>query len=311
MTCAKTIIATQSLCGNDRGMLDWNDLRYVLETARQGGISGAARVLGVNHATVARRITAAETALGARLFERLASGYIATEAGLDAVRAAEAMEITGAQLDRQVGARDTTISGSLTVTAPQLLISAGLGAMFREFITAHPDIDLKVLASNDVLNLSQREADVAIRISDNPSPTLVGRRVTQQRGAVYASPDLIARDQGGDAPLDWVRFIHWPGPPKWLTDLRPNLNVRLSVDDMIVAIEAARSGIGATRMACFLGDGEPGLARVPGLPDFPYMPIWILTHPDLRRVPRIQAFVDFAATHMRGMRPLFEGQSPG
>ena len=288
-------------------MLDWNDLRFVLETARQGGISGAARVLGVNHATVARRITAAEAALGARLFDRLASGYLPTEAGMDAMRAAEKIEATGARLDRQIGARDAALSGKLTLTASQLLIERVLGPVLRDFVVAHPGIELNLLATNEVLSLAQRQADVAIRISESPAQTLVGRRVCEQRAAVYATPEVIARDKGGAHPLDWIRFAHWPGPPEAIRAIRPNLNVRLSVDDMVAAIGGARAGIGATRMACFLGETDPLLRRVPGLPDFTYVPVWVLTHPDLRAVPRIRAFVDFAVDRLQRMRPLFEG----
>lgn len=288
-------------------MLDWNDLRFVLETARQGGISGAARVLGVNHSTVARRITAAEDALGARLFDRLASGYVPTEAGRDAVTAAEEMERSAAALARRITGRDAGLSGPLRVTASQLLIERVLGPILQDFTGDYPDIDLSLVATNDIVNLAQREADVAIRIARNPAPTLVGQRVAEQRAAVYATPDLIARDPGGAAPLDWIRFAHWPGLPQVIRDIRPNLNTRLSVDDMMAAIGAARAGIGATRMACFLGETDDRLARVPGLPDFPYDPIWVLTHPELKHMPRIRAFVDYVTTRLRALRPLFEG----
>jgi DNA-binding transcriptional LysR family regulator len=292
-------------------MLDWNDLRYVLETARQGGISGAARVLGVNHATVARRITAAEQALGARLFDRLSSGYVPTEAGRDAVRAAEAMESTGAQLDRRIGARDAVVAGKLTVTAPQLLIERVLGPALRGFLDEHPAVELHLIATNDILNLSRREADVAIRISDSPAPNLVGRRVCAQKAAVYAAPDLVSRDPGGAAPLDWIRFARWPGPPRDIREIRPELNVRLTVDDMMAAVGAARAGIGATRMACFLGETDPLLQRVPGLPAFAYAPVWVLTHPDLRDVPRNRAFVEFIVAALRRRAWLFEGGADG
>ncbi len=256
----------------------------------------------------ARRITAAEAALGARLFDRLASGYVPTEAGLDAVRAAEEIERSGSALSRRVAARDTQVRGPLTVTAPQLLIERVLAPVLKDFATDHPGVELQLLATNDVLNLAQREADVALRISASPAPALVGRRVAEQRAAIYATPEVVAADPGGENPLDWIRFSHWPGPPESIRALRPNLTVRLSVDDMMAAIGAARAGIGATRMACFLGDTDPALIRVPDLPDFAYDPVWVLTHPDLRDVPRIRAFADFIAARLRGMRPLFEGQ---
>lgn len=291
-------------------MLDWNDLRFVLETARNGGTSGAARVLGVNHATVARRISAAEAALGERLFDRLPSGYVPTEAGLEAVRTAEAMARLDSELDLKIAARDDRIKGRLRVTAPQLLIQRLLGDILADFVASYPEVDLELVATNDPLNLAQREADVAIRFSHDPPEALVGQRFIEQKGAVYATPDLLARDQGGEAPLDWVRFAHWPGPPAEIKAVRPNLRVRLTVDDMAAAIGAVRAGIGATRMACFLGDSDPALVRVPGMPRFDYLPLWILTHADLRQVPRIRAFMEFTAARLRALRPMFEGEAP-
>ncbi|GAA6209417.1 LysR family transcriptional regulator [Cognatishimia sp. WU-CL00825] len=291
-------------------MMDWNDLRFVLETARHGGTSGAARVLGVNHATVARRITAAETALGARLFERLPSGYVPTEAGLDAVRIAEEMADKEAELDRRIGARDSELKGVLRVTASELLFQRILAPICRDFIAAHPEIDLRLVATNDPVNMAQREADVAIRFSKKPPDTLVGRRLLDTNGGVYATPELIANDPGGSAPLDWIRFAHWPGPPPEVKAVRPNLKVQLTVDDMIAALGAVRAGIGATRMACFLGDTDPQMQRVPGMPLFEFRSLWVLTHADLKHVPRIRVFMEFVAARLIALRPLFEGKCP-
>ncbi len=289
-------------------MLDWNDLKYVLETAEQGGISGAARVLGVNHATVARRISAAEEALGARLFERLPSGYVPTEAGLDAVNTARQMARMQFDLDRQIGARDTELSGVLRVTASELLCERILSPIFAGFIEAHPEIDLRLVATNDPLNMAQREADVAIRFSQKPPEALVGRCVISPKGSVYASRALMADDKGGEAPLDWIRFAHWPGPPPEVKAVRPYLRVRMTVDDMISAIGAVRAGIGATRMGCFLGDADPEMMRVPGMPLFDYLPLWVLTHADLKHVPRIRAFTDYVTAGLLAQKDLFEGR---
>lgn len=288
-------------------MLDWNDLKFVLETARHGGTSGAARSLGVNHATVARRISAAENALGARLFDRLPSGYMPTEAGRDAVKTAEQMEIMYADLDRQIGARDTELRGLLRVTASQLLFQFCLAPIMRDFSDLYPEIELQLIATNNSLNLAQREADVAIRFSKNPPDTLVGRKLFDQRGTVYASRDYLAKDPGGDAPLDWIRFAHWPGPPAEIKAVR-ELKPRLTVDDMTAAIGAVRAGIGATRMACFLGDSDPNLGRVPNMPVFTQLPLWVLTHADLREVPRIRVFLDFVTKRLTDERSLFEGR---
>ena len=298
------------LCDNNQDMLDWNDLRFVLETVRQGGLSGAARTLRVNHATVSRRITAAEAALGARLFNRQASGYRPTEAGQEAARIAERMEMASHDLTRSIGARDQKLSGVLTVTASELLVERILAPLLARFIELYPDIELRLVAANRELDLKKMEADVAFRISDNPGDMLVGRRVAEQNAAVYVGLEQAERlRHDPDQPLDWVRFAHWPGPPPEVTHAWPNRRVRLVVDDMQAAVAAVRANIGATRMACFLGDSDPALVRLPRVPVFPYRPLWVLTHPDLRTAARVLAFTDFANQEIALLRPVFEGRS--
>lgn len=288
--------------------MDWGDLRFVLETVRNGGLSGAARTLKVNHATVARRIAAAEAALGTALFDRRPTGYVPTRAGEDAARAAEAFETEHATLTRAIASRDASISGPLTVTAPQLMIQTMLAPIFGDFARAHPDVELIALGANKPLNLAHREADVAIRISSAPDPDLVGRQVATQNSAVFASHAYIARlADDPDKRLDWLRFVHWEAPQKAVIEAYPNLRIAMQMDDMVAMSGAVRAGLGATRMPCFLGDTDPDLGRVPGLPLFPYPPIWVLTHADLRAVPRIAAFTLFVSDALRARRSDFAG----
>lgn len=297
------------MCNYARVMTNWNDLRYVLETVRQGGLSGAARVLCVNHATVSRRIAALEQDMGVRLFDRLPKGYTPTLAGKEAAKSAEVMEQAQLDLSRSLVGRDRSLSGPLVVTAPSLLIERILAPMLIEFTRLHPAIDVSLAASNTPLNLARREADVAFRIDETPTPTLFGVRVTSQKAGVYAQRALVETlGPPETTTLDWVRFAHWPGLPTELTTVWPKRRVRVVVNDMVVAIGAARAGMGATRMPCFLGDSDPLLARVPGIDLFDYPAIWVLTHPDLRDVPRVTAFMSFAAEQMRAMRPRFEGR---
>jgi len=293
------------MCNIGQVMLNWNDLKFILETVRQNGTSGAARALGVSHATVARRIFAAEKVLGTRLFDRLPAGYRPTEAGADAARAAEQMEQTEAVLSRSVGARDQSISGKLVITAPVLLFDRYLTSIVADFRAAYPQVDVTVLGGNDPLNLARREADVAVRFSNDPTATLFGSKVARQKAGVYASAEFAANDNGG--PLDWIRFAQWPGPPKQVRSARPVLNPVLTVDDMVAAIAAVRAGLGATRMPCFLGETDPLLARIRGIELFDYPDIWVLTHSDLRQTPRIRAFMRFASDRLRRLQPVFEG----
>jgi DNA-binding transcriptional LysR family regulator len=288
--------------------MDWGDLRFVLETVRHGGLSGAARALKVNHATVARRIAAAEVALGTPLFDRRPTGYVATRAGKDAARTAEAFEAEQATLNRSIAARDVSVSGPLTVTAPQLMFQTALAPILGDFMSAHPDVQITALGANKPLNLAHREADVAIRISASPDPDLVGRQVAAQNSAVYASKTYLAQLAANpDKPLDWLRFLHWEMPKKSVMDAYPNLRIAMIIDDMVSMYGAVRAGLGATRMPCFLGDSDPLLDRVPGIDLFPYPPIWVLTHSDLRAVPRIAAFTRFVSDALRARRAIFAG----
>ena len=286
--------------------MDWGDLRFVLETVRHKGLSGAARALGVNHATVARRISAAEDALGTPLFDRRPTGYVPTQAGEDAARTAERFEDGHATLTRSIAARDATVNGPLTVTAPSLLIHTGLAPILGAFSKAYPEVDLSVLGANEPLNLAHREADVAIRISNTPDPDLVGRQVAPQRSGIFASSAYIKQlEADPDKRLAWLRFIHWEPPQKAVRDAYPNLRIAMQLDDMTSMLGAVQAGLGATRMPCFLGNAYPDLHRVPGLPLFPYAPIWVLTHADLRAVPRIAAFTRFVSDALRAQKDLY------
>ncbi|WP_299597491.1 LysR family transcriptional regulator [uncultured Tateyamaria sp.] len=296
-------------CGSeDEGDMDWSDLKYVLETVRHGGISGASRALGVNHATVSRRISAAEAALGTSLFDRRPSGYVPTQAGRDAARTAEAFEIEHASLSRAIAARDVALSGPLTVTAPHLMVQSVLAPILGDFAQAHPDIELTIIGSIETLNLAEREADVAIRISDTPDPDLVGRQVAVQKSAVYASKAYIAKlESDPNRRLHWLRFLHWQPTPKEVMATYPNTRTAMALDDMVAMLGAIRADLGASRVPCIIGDTDPDLARVPGLPLMPYLPIWVLTHADLRAVPRIATFTEFVSTALRRKRSAFAG----
>lgn len=288
--------------------MDWDDLRYVLEASRHNGLSGAARALGVNHATVARRITAIEAALQVKLFDRLPTGYRPTEAGLKAVETATQMETAALDLSRTVGAQDQAIAGALTVTAPQLVVSHILGPILKDFAEIYPDIALRVLGTNETLNLARREADVAIRVSNTPHETLVGRKATEQKSAVYASKTYLkSLEDDPEKRLGWLRFEHWTGILPEVRALYPNAHVVMTFDDMVAMIAAVEAGIGATRLACFIGDQTPGLVRLPGLSRMPYLSIWVLTHADLSKVARIAAFTRYVGDRLHQMQPLFLG----
>ena len=283
---------------------DWDNLRTVMLVVRLGSQAAAARALGVDVTTVSRRISAAERSLGARLFDRLPGGYAPTGAGHEAAQRAEAMEAEETALRRRLAGRDAMLRGPLVVTAPQLLIASHLCHMIDAFLDRHPEVELTVRATNELLDLTGREADLAIRISDDPGDTLVGRRLSGQQTASFAAPELAARiSEDPDAAIDWIGFTHWTGPPKASLRAYPNARVKLRFDDMSAVLGAAQAGLGVARMPLFLGRSSPGLVQVPVLAPQRYQDIWALTHRDLRDAGRVRAFrealVEFFRRHRR------------
>ena len=154
--------------------IEWDDLRYLLAVATEGSLAGAARVLGVNHTTVLRRVNAFEERLGVRLFERLPAGYTLTAEGAELVEAARLMEDTVASLERRLVGRDRKLVGTVRVTTTDTLAGSILPAILADFRRQHPGIALELATSNLVVSLSKRAADVAIRPAENP-PEGIGR----------------------------------------------------------------------------------------------------------------------------------------
>ncbi|MER2268818.1 LysR family transcriptional regulator, partial [Methylobacterium oxalidis] len=157
--------------------VDWDDLRYVLAVARAGSLAGAARALGVNHTTVLRRLGAYEARIGARLFERLPSGYVPTAAGEAMVK--ELVEIDAAihDTERRAAGQDQRITGTVRLSTTDTLMASVLPPALAQVRAEHPSIMLEVSTANRFAVLTRREADIAVRPTASPPETLVGRRI--------------------------------------------------------------------------------------------------------------------------------------
>lgn len=286
--------------------LNWDDIKTVMQLVRGGSLAAAAKSMGVNYTTVARRVTRAEAALDTRLFERLADGYAPTEAGLTVARHGAEMEEREHALMRSLTAKDERLSGRLVISAPQLLIGPHLSKVIDTFCASHPDVDLSIRATNDLVDLTRREADLAIRISNDPGDTLKGVRLTSQHTASFASPDWaerLKRDPG--TLVDWVVYDQLGAVPKAASRQWPNQRVKLRCDDMVALVGAAQAGVGVVRMPMFLGRATPGLVQVPVLPPQPYMDIWVVAHLDVWPSARVQAFREPLVAYFREYRGHF------
>ncbi len=145
-------------------MMDWDDVRYFLAVAREGSVRAAAERLEVNHSTVLRRVAQLEERLGAQMFEKLPSGYRLTDVGEEVPEYAEQMEVSSNQLATRVLGRDQSVRGRLRVTMAPTLATHLLMPDCAEFAALHPDIEMEILSSDEPVNLTNREADVAIRV---------------------------------------------------------------------------------------------------------------------------------------------------
>jgi DNA-binding transcriptional LysR family regulator len=299
---------------NAPGITDWDDLRFFLAVARTGSISAAARALGVNHATVSRRIHAFEERAGARLFDRIPGGWATTAAGDDMLAAAARVEEEVQAIDRRVAGRDAELSGKLRVA---LSDAAAFGLMtdLAAFAAAHPGIELELTASNGMTNLTRREADVAIRVTDAPAEHLVGRKAGSTAMALYGAIARFAaagdpRDLAHDPWLAWDEAMTDPGTAAWMRKHAPDVRIAARFDSVLVAYHAVRAGFGVGFLPCALGDPDAALRRV--LPHLllPGRGMWLLTHPDLRHTGRVRCFLDFMADAMGKNRDLREGRRP-
>ena len=284
----------------------WDDLRTVMMLVRHGSLAGAADALGVNYTTVARRVRRAEAALNQLLFERLPDGYRPTDAAHLLAEHADQMEKTEHSMMRQLQGAETELSGVLTITAPQLLIASFLSPVIDQFTKAHPRIDLRILATNELLDLTRLEADLAIRISRNPGDTLTGLRLLKQQNASFANQDIAERIASDPtAIIDWVVYDAYPNVPKGIGSEFPNNKVRFRFDDMVAMVGAAQAGLGVVRMPMFLGRASAGLVQVPVLPPQPYADIWVVGHPDVWPSQKLSAFRDILVSYCKIHRRQF------
>lgn len=284
-------------------MVNWDDLKTILALVRGGSLAAAASELDVSYTTIARRISRAEAALDQTLFHRLADGYKPTEAGqLVATHAAE-MATHQDTLLRQLSSQDSRLAGPLVVTAPQLVIAHLLAPVLSEFSDAYPEIDLQVRATNELLDLTRREADLAIRISADPGDTLTGQRLSAQHTASFATPTwaerIAAHPQGA---IDWIAYAPHKKLPEIVTTAYPGAQIRYRFDDMVAMVGAARQGLGVVRLPLFLGRNEADLVQVPCLPPQPYMDIWTVAHADVWPAARPAAFRAILRLHLPRIR---------
>jgi len=292
-------------------MFEWGDLRYLLAVARHGSTLAAARALGVNQSTVHRRLAELERRLGAPLAIRHPTGYRLSEFGAAILPYARSVEDAVIALERRAVGAGETPSGTIRLTCPEPILGRLIrSGLIDRFHARYPEAHVELLTSDRYLDLSHGEADVALRSGEPEDPDLVGRKVADSIWAVYASPDYIARNGRPATVADLARhrLIAFDGPMArhranaWINAVAPGATIAATNSSVLGVLLAAKSGLGVAALPVTIAEAEPGLIEV--LPPIAELARgwYLLTHPDLRRQPRIAAFFDFAIEELPALR---------
>lgn len=291
--------------------IDWNDVRYFLEVVRAGSVTQAAQRLGVNQTTVSRRITMLEDHLGKKLFDRSGHGWVMTHVAERLVSSAETMAEEADTIERHVMADSQELSGKLSVTVADVCTQSLVMPAIQSFAQQYPNVGLEIIATRDTLNLAAREADVALRSTDEPPANLVGKRIGQLAYAVYGTGELLRRLESEPENCE-VPCITWVGDgytrPPWIEKSFPKTRRVYRTSELGVMLQMARQGTGITQIPCALGDQDPLLHRIPARYVEPGWGLWVLSHVDVRTTARVRLFKELLVEELEKQRDLIEGR---
>ncbi len=288
--------------------MNWDDMKLFLAVARTGTISGGAKQLGVQHSTVSRRLRALEQQLGARLIERKKTGFELTVAGENFKQAAIRVEREIINVDEALLGKDTKLVGSLRVTAINNMASTILMPMFARFSQQHPEVKLHVIVSNTDVSLVQREADLAIRLTNSPTESLIGKRMLTVASTIYGSQEYIKSLKQQAADPKWLGVECCVFHKTWTKQYCSHQSHNFYSDDTLLTLAAIKENLGVSYLPCFLGDSDPALERYCEPNELHNLGLWILMHPDLKRTARVLAFRDHIIQCVQEQQDLFEGR---
>ncbi len=260
---------------------NWDDLRFMLAVAENGSVSAAARVLGVNHATVLRRISAFEARHGGEIFDRTPQGYVIPPDRQKVVDAAREVEAAVHALERLIEGAQAPLRGTIRITSTDTMCHSLLPDMLSGLARDAVGLRFELICSNTHLDLGRLDADIAVKPAMELQEGLSGAMGARLGFAVYGDPDL--------AWLGMRGAIGRSRPAQWLTETVREKEFVAKADSFLTLREMVAAGIGKSILPCVLGDADPRLSKVEkGMPDMA-VGIWVASHPDMAEVPRIRA----------------------
>jgi DNA-binding transcriptional LysR family regulator len=282
-------------------IMEWDDLKHFLAVARCGSLTEAARELKTSAATVGRRIAVLERKLGARLFDRQQTGYTLTDSG-EAIRLkAEDVEEAILSVEREAIGRDLRVTGKVRLAASDDVATHIVAPHLGQFRRSYPGISLDIIARMDLVNLTRREADIALRGMPPAHGDFVVRRAGSWSFGLYAAKTYAeAHDlEPGKTDLSHAEIITWTeewahlrGGP-WFAKHAPHCRIALASDSRRVHQSACKAGVGIAILPCHLSDPDPDLIRLLPPERVLSVELWIVVHRDLTRTARVRAVMDF------------------
>ncbi len=283
--------------------IDWNHLRAFLATAEHGSLSAAARALGLTQPTLSRQIAALESALALMLFERNGRTLSLTDAGRELLHHARDMGSAANRLSLSASGQRSSLRGLVRITASDVASVYELPRIVQAIRLRAPQITVEIIASNDIENLMQRDADIAVRNVRPEQPNLVARLLREKSGHFYASTAYL-QTRGRPKSLadlthhDWISLGDVTRMHGYMIALGIPIepeHFRIISENGVAAWEMCKSGLGISPMDDEIAAKSPQLERI--LPDLLHVtyPVWLVTHREVHTSPRIRLVYDLLA----------------
>ena len=295
---------------------DWDDLRHLLAVARHGSTLAAGRALAVDQSTVQRRLVELERRIGQSLVQRQSTGYRLTEFGLEMLPFAEAVERAVLAFERQLQTLGSETTGVIRMTCPEPIVyRITQSGLLDRFHARHPALRVQFVMSDKYLDLSQGDADVALRSGDTDDDELVGRKIGDSIWAVYASKTYIEQhgrperieDLASHPLVGFDDTMAKHRTAQWLRKVAPDATLAARSSSVLGLVYSLKAGIGVGPLPIALGNAETDLVRVLE-PVAELTRIWrLLTTRELRRTPRVSAFFEFIVEEIEALRPIITG----
>lgn len=297
--------------------MDWDLLRFVLAVAEAGGVSAAARALGVDAGTVSRRLDAVEAQLRCKLFHRTRRGLTPTAAGTKLIAPAQRIAAEIRRLDFELSAEDRGLAGPVVVTATEAVAAGFLAPILPALHARHPGIAVEIVTDIRALDLGRREADIALRLVRPRLGDLAARRLGEVGYGLYGSPAYLdtrgepdlRRHCAGHTLIDWpLDYTIIPQVP-WLRRHAAAANVAMRSGSALARLAACSSGLGLSLLPCVLAEGDRRLRRIEVAVSPPVQELWLVTHRDLARVARVRVVLEHIGVEAKRTRHRLIGRS--